>query len=196
MIHRSIPASWTVFLISLLLLLAPSVALEAQEEKKSKPVYDEAAVASTDIEAALARAKKNNKRVIVVYGGNWCGWCIKLDEVFKKGSVGRTIRYEYEVVKVDIGRFDKNLDIIERYGADLKKNGVPFLTVLSSDGKVIANQNTGDLEEGADHDRDKVNSFLQSKKATPLNAEEQLATALASAKRDGRKVLVHLGAPW
>ncbi|HIO66681.1 MAG TPA: thioredoxin family protein [Planctomycetes bacterium] len=195
MIQRSILTSWTLPLVALL-LVAPSVAIEAQEEKEAKPVYDEAADASLDIANALARAKKDNKRVIVVYGGNWCGWCIKLDRVFKKGAVGRTVRYEYEVVKVDIGHFDKNLEIVEKYGADLKKNGVPFLTVLSGDGKVIANQNTGDLEEGPAHDSEKVNAFLQSKKATPQDAEKQLASALAEAKLDGRKVLVHLGAPW
>ena len=187
-------------ILSLLVLVAPVMGQEPEAKKPEKQViavYDIEANASTDIAEAVARAKKNNKRVLVVYGGNWCGWCVKLDEFFKKDrTVARTIRYEYEVVKVDIGRFDKNIDLVNKYGATMKKEGVPYLTVLDGAGKVVANQNTGDLEEGDHHDSAKVETYLQSKKAPPQDAEKVLAAALVLAKKDGRKVLVHLGAPW
>ncbi|PCJ13656.1 MAG: hypothetical protein COB10_05375 [Planctomycetota bacterium] len=194
--------SWTLPLVLLLIPCTFGAAQEEVGEKKAVKkqvisVYDVEADASADIAAALARAHKNNKRVLVVYGGNWCGWCVKLDEFFKKDrKVARTVRYEYEVVKVDIGRFDKNMSITEKYGAQLKKEGVPYITVLDGSGKVVANQNTGDLEEGDHHDSAKVETFLQAKKAPPQDAEKVLAGALEQAKKDGRKVLVHLGAPW
>ncbi|MAW76833.1 MAG: hypothetical protein CMJ95_05500 [Planctomycetes bacterium] len=189
--------------MGILILLVLAVPVTGQEPEAKKPekqviaVYDIEANASTDIAQAVARAKKNNKRVLVVYGGNWCGWCVKLDEFFKKDrTVARTVRYEYEVVKVDIGRFDKNIDIVNKYGAKMKKEGVPYLTVLDGEGQVVANQNTGDLEEGDHHDSAKVEAFLQAKKSAPQDAEKVLAAALGLAKKDGRKVLVHLGAPW
>ena len=78
----------------------------------------------------------------------------------------------------------------------MKKEGVPYLTVLDGEGQVVANQNTGDLEEGDHHDSAKVEAFLQAKKSAPQDAEKVLAAALGLAKKDGRKVLVHLGAPW
>jgi len=166
-------------------------------EKQVIAVYDVKADASADIAAAVARAHKSDKRVLIVYGGNWCGWCVKLDAFFKKDrTVARTVRYEYEVVKVDVGRFDKNMDLAEKYGAELKKKGVPYLTVLDGEGKVITNQNTGDLEKDDHHDSAKVEAFLQAKKTPPKDAEVALAAALKLAQKDGRRVLVHLGAPW
>ncbi|MGE4618250.1 MAG: thioredoxin family protein [Planctomycetota bacterium] len=195
----------SVGILVFLTMVVPVVGQEPQAKKPQaqKPekqvisVYDIEADASVDIAAAVARAKKDNKRVLVVYGGNWCGWCVKLDEFFKKDrTVARTVRYEYEVVKVDIGRFDKHMKIVEGYGAQLKKEGVPYLTVLDGAGKVVAHQNTGDLEKDDHHDSAKVEEFLQAKKAPPEDAEEVLAAALKQAKKDGRKVLLHLGAPW
>ncbi|MGE4615252.1 MAG: thioredoxin family protein [Planctomycetota bacterium] len=192
-----------LFLLFILILQVPSVHVFGQEakeavEKKDPPaVYDVNADAAADIAAAVARAGKDHKRVMVVFGGNWCGWCVKLDQFFKKDrTVARTVRYEYELVKVDIGHFDKNMSITEKYGAKLKKQGVPYITVLDGSGKVVANQNTGDLEEGDHHDSAKVEKFLQEQKAPPKDAEEVLAAALKQAKKDGRKVLLHLGAPW
>ncbi len=192
-----------LFILFILILQVPAVHVFGQEakeavEKKDPPaVYDVNADAAADIAAAVARAGKDHKRVMVVFGGNWCGWCVKLDQFFKKDRlVARTVRYEYELVKVDIGHFDKNMSITEKYGAKLKKQGVPYITVLDGSGKVVANQNTGDLEEGDHHDSAKVEKFLQEQKAPPEDAEEVLAAALKQAKKDGRKVLLHLGAPW
>lgn len=53
--------------------------------------------------------------------------------------------YEYDVVLLDVGRFDKNLDLAAKYGADIK-SGVPYITILDSTGKLVVNQETGSLE--------------------------------------------------
>jgi len=138
---------------------SPSAALaqKTPEKKTKKPIYDEKADAKVDIAAAVARAKKNNKRVLIMYGGNWCGWCYLLHDEFKKKEIAKTLLYEYELVMVDIGKRDKHLDIVKAYGADI--TGVPYLTVLDSDGKVVVNQRTGPLEEGDHHDPAKVQGF-------------------------------------
>ncbi|MCH7873500.1 MAG: thioredoxin family protein, partial [Planctomycetes bacterium] len=180
----------------------PSAALAQEKGEKKpvakkvkKPIYDEQADAKADIAAAVARAKKNNKRVLVMYGGNWCGWCYKLHDVFKKDSeVARTLLYEYERVMVDIGRMDKHQDIVKGYGA--KINGVPFLTVLDGDGKVVVNQPTDPLEEGDHHDPDKVQAFLTKHKAEPWDAKDLFDKALARAESQGKMVFMHFGAPW
>src|SRR5688572_5485768 len=83
-------------------------------EKAPPPVYDEKADAAADIAAALARAKAENRRVLIQWGGNWCHWCIKLDGLMKKDKkISRKLMYEYDVVKVDIGRHDKHMDLAE-----------------------------------------------------------------------------------
>lgn len=170
----------------------------AQEKPaKAAKVYDEAADAKAQIEAAIKKAQRDHSRVLVMYGGNWCGWCIKLHDLFTSDKdIARTLKYEYQLVTVDIGKFDKNMDIAGKYEADLKKNGVPYLTVLDGDGKVVTNQDTGSLEEGDKHDPKKVAAFLDKNKAPAVDAEAELKAALSKAASDGKRVFLHFGAPW
>ena len=166
------------------------------EGAKPKDIYDTKADANVEIAAALAEARRDNRRVLLMFGGNWCGWCHKLHGVFKEnGEIAKTLLYEYRLVLVDIGRRDKHLDVAGRYGANLKKNGVPFLTVLDGDGKVLVNQETGSLEAGPGHDPAKVAAFLDKWKATPRDAEQELAAALAEARAEQKLVFLWLSAP-
>lgn len=166
------------------------------DSKAQAVIYDEAANGRTLIDQALAAAKRDNTRVLVMFGGNWCGWCHKLHTLFKQDQeIGRTLLYEYQLVMIDIGKWNKHMDLAAGFGADLKA-GVPFLTVLDAEGKVLANQETGSLEVGDKHDPAKVKALLEKWKATPLNADEVVKAALAKASAEGRTVFLHLGAPW
>jgi len=136
-------------------------------------VYDEAADAQQQIAAALVKAKQDNRRVLIQWGGNWCPWCIKLHDLYEKDSkISLKLQDEYEVVYVDAGgKTKKNMDLAKSYGADLAVYGVPFLTILASDGKAVANQETGALEnkdqEGSPgHDPSAVLDFLAKYQAT------------------------------
>jgi thiol-disulfide isomerase/thioredoxin len=175
---------------------APQVAPKAVEG----PIYDEKADAKADIAAALVRAAKENRRVLIQWGGNWCGWCRLLHKLFKENqAIAKVLLYEYDVVMVDIGNFDKNLDVAGKYEAyteGFKKAGVPYLTVLDARGNLIVNQDTSSLEAGQGHDPKKVLDFLNKNKAAYLDASALLATALAEAKASGRRVFMHFGAPW
>ena len=166
-------------------------------QQDSPRTYDEKADANADIEAALTRARENNKRALLMFGANWCGWCHKLHGVFKdNGEIAKTLLYEYELVTVDIGRMDKNLEIAKKYGADLKTQGVPYLTVLDGDGKVVVNQETGALEKGDKHDPARVQAFLSKWKAAPLDAQKSFERALAKAASEDKRLFLSFGAPW
>lgn len=165
------------------------------------PIYDESADAAVQIEQALAKAKKENRRVLIQWGGNWCGWCHLLHEMFKKnGNVRKELMYEYDVVLVDIGQKDKNQELLEKYEVDLKSNGVPYLTVLDSEGEVVANQETSCLEskeeDAKEHDEAAVMEFLKKHRTTPVDAEVALASAMETGKRENKLVFLHFGAPW
>ncbi len=174
---------------------------EKQVDQKAKrereAIYDESADAKEQIAAALVKAKNENRRVLIQWGANWCGWCHLLHDLYKSDrELRRELRYEYDVVLVDIGRWDKNLDLAEHYGADFKKHGVPYLTVLDADGNVLVNRETSSLEDGPKHDPAKVLAFLQENKAPYLSADSVLSEGLAEAKEGGKRVFLHFGAPW
>lgn len=186
---------------------APAAKTEAKEAKKVQ-VYDETADAKEQIAAALARAKKENRRVLVQWGGNWCPWCIRLDELYKSDKqIAKTLSYEYDVVFVDAGKpKGKNVDLAKSYGADLSKYGYPFLTILDADGKPLANQETAALEvknSGGDsegvksgHDPKAVLKFLTDHQAEYRKADEVLDAGIAAAKSGDKIAFVHFGAPW
>ncbi len=169
---------------------------------KNPPPYDEKADAKADLAAALAAAKRENRRVLIQWGGNWCPWCVVLHDRFKSNKdLAKKLLYEYDVVFVDIGKREKNLDLAAKYGADLIKNGIPFLTVLDADGKVLANQPTDPFETKGPkgergHDSKKLLEFLTAHQVKPLVAADVLDAARAEAAKSGRNVFVHFGAPW
>src|SRR6185503_10107417 len=131
-------------------------------------VYNETADAKQQISTALASAKKENRRVLVQWGGNWCVWCRRLHDLTTSNKeLATELRNEYDVVYIDVGYFDKNLDLAEQYGAQWKKDGVgvPYLTILDAEGKAIANEETSQFESAKEqqsgptplyHDRAKL----------------------------------------
>jgi thiol:disulfide interchange protein len=183
-------------LISLLTLcLTVSAVLASAPPTDKPPIYNESADAKVDVAAAVARAKQENKRVLLDIGANWCGWCYLLHDVFDKDKqVHPIINAEYEVVMIDMGRTGKNSALLATYGIEPK--GYPYLAVLDADNKLVTQQETGALEDGPKHDPAKVAAFLNKWKAEPQDANQVLADALAKAKADDKQVFLRFGAPW
>ena len=195
-----------------LTILKPPGAVQPSQPAKSAAkaaIYDERADAKQQIAAALAKAKKENQRVLVQWGGNWCHWCHLLHERFAADAgLRKELMYEYQLVLIDAGGKDKkNMDLASSYGADLAKHGFPYLTVLDASGKAIANQETGSLEikdekgesvtgEGAGHDAKKVLTFLKGQEAAHLQADAVVKDGIDQAKASRKKVFLHFGAPW
>ena len=177
---------------------------EAKTEKAKPakpPIYDEDANAQDQIDAAIAKSKKENRRVLIQWGGNWCGWCHLLHELMSTNAeIRRKLLYEYDVVLVDIGKMDKNQDLVAKYKADIKGEGVPYLTVLDGNGEVVVNQETSSLEnkdkDNPGHKPEAVLEFLTKYQSEPLEAATVLDDAIASAKADNKLVFLHFGAPW
>lgn len=166
-----------------------------------KPAYDEKADAKADLAAALAAAKRENRRVLIQWGANWCPWCVVLHDRFKSDKkVANKILYEYDLVFVDVGKRDKNLDLAAKYGADLS-NDIPYLTVLDADGRPLIHRSaeawqTKGTDGAKGHDSAKLLEFLSAHQAKPLVATAVLDAAKAEAAKSGRNVFVHFGAPW
>ncbi len=124
----------------LLMALAASAALAAPLP------YDEGADARADVKHTLAEAKAHNMPVLVIFGANWCEDCRALDKALHEGRNAELVNREFRVVKVDVGRFDKNLDVAQAYGNPIKK-GIPGAAVLSPEGKVLYITKLGELAD-------------------------------------------------
>jgi thioredoxin 1 len=131
-----------------------------QPLKLNPNLYNPQADAKHEIKEALARARREHKNVILVFGGNWCYDCHVLDLAFHHPEIEPTLKAHFLVVHVDVGEYDKNLDLAEQYQVPLKK-GVPALAVLASDGKLLYSQRSGEFESARSLAPEDLMAFLK-----------------------------------
>jgi thiol:disulfide interchange protein len=94
----------------------------------------------TDAPAALAKARNENKTVVMDFtGSDWCGWCIRLDEeVFSTAEFASYAKENLVLLKLDFPRGKKlsatetqqNERLAQQYGI----RGFPTIVVLRPDG--------------------------------------------------------------
>jgi thioredoxin 1 len=123
-------------------------------------IYPENVDAKAEIAEALASAAKTHRRVILVFGGNWCYDCHALDAALRSAEIAPIVNKNFVVVHVNIGEYDKNLDVAEKYDVPLKR-GVPASAVLGSDGTLLYSQKQGEFESAKRISKEDVVAFLE-----------------------------------
>ncbi len=109
---------------------------------------------------ALAAAKRSQVPVFVIFGANWCEDCRALDLAIKSGRSAELLARQFKVVKVDIGNFDRNLDLVAAYGNPIKK-GIPAAVVLSPDNEVLYATRAGELADARRMSESGIYDFLR-----------------------------------
>jgi len=132
----------------------------AQAAHEQKQIYDERADARVEIKEALHKARAEHKRVIVVFGANWCYDCHVLDAAFHRPDLAEIIAANYEVVHVDIGKGNKNQDLMAKYEVPMKR-GIPGLAVLDPDGTLVYSQKNGEFENARALTPEDFRAFLE-----------------------------------
>lgn len=143
-----------LFAFAAALTFAASVARSAAPD-----IYPASSQARADIASALHTAAATHKRVILDFGGNWCPDCVVLDRYFHDSRNLPIVKANYVVVHVNVGQLDANVDLANRYGIPLKK-GVPALAVLSSSGKLLYSQKSGEFEAMHNLESSALTQFL------------------------------------
>jgi thioredoxin 1 len=131
--------------------------LKAPAEKKD--LYPADANAIQEIQEALRAVSKSHKRVMLVFGGNWCYDCHVLDAAFHTPEIAPTLNRNYIVVHVDVGEYNKNLDLAKKYEVPLER-GVPAAAVLDSDGKLLVSQKNQEFEKARSMAPEDILAFL------------------------------------
>jgi thioredoxin 1 len=131
-----------------------------QPSKPNTSLYPDPKEAQPELKAALAAAKADHKRVLVIFGANWCYDCHVLDTTLKSREVAPLVAANYHVLHINIGDQDKNADLAERFQVPLKK-GIPGLAVLDGDGRVVTSLKNGEFESAAKIGMSDVTGFLE-----------------------------------
>lgn len=157
-------AAYSAFFLGMMTSLPLVTRAQMAPPSVHKHLYSDTADPSADIAAALKRARAEHKRVILDFGGDWCGDCQVLDIYFHEQPNLELLEKKFVLVHVWIGHMDKNLDVAEKYGVPIKR-GVPALSVLDAKGKVLFAQSTGDFANMRGMNVQSVTDFLDKWKA-------------------------------
>ena len=148
-------------------IAAASAVCFGQSVKKEKEIYNETADARAEIKEALEKATAEHKRVIVVFGANWCYDCHVLDLAFQRPDLAPVLAAGYEVVHVDLGPDEqKNADVVKQFDVPLNR-GIPVLAVIESDGKLLMSQKNGEFEDARSLAPQALLEFLNKWKPEP-----------------------------
>jgi thioredoxin 1 len=129
-------------LLTLAVLLAFAA---ATAQSAGNDIYPDPSQAKADLAAALKTAAATHRRILLDFGGNWCGDCKVLDIYMHDAGNKPLVDANFIVVHINVGRMDANRDLAEKYQVPLQK-GVPALAVLSGHGALLYSQKNGEFE--------------------------------------------------
>ena len=152
-------------LLEKMIVAAGFLLIAAAGNSVDREIYPDPSQAQADVAAAIKTAAKTHKRVLVDFGGNWCGDCQVLDIYFHNELNRPILESNFVLVHVNVGHLDENFDLAEHYRIPLKR-GVPELAVLSEGGKLLYSTQTAEFEKMQMVESSAVTQFLVKWKPT------------------------------
>jgi protein disulfide-isomerase len=132
----------------------------AQKQTAEAPLYNESGDARAQISAAIAEASRTGKNVVLDFGANWCGDCRALDEQMRRPPLSSLIAKSFVVVKIDVGRFSRNLDMAEKYHVPIR-HGIPALAVLDKNGALLYAMDQGQFADARHMSFESITAFFE-----------------------------------
>ena len=138
-----------------------TLALAGYTPGRAQGPYDKHADARKEIQTALVQARADDKLVLLDFGANWCLDCIVLSHLFEDKTVRPFLGDNFHVVSIDVGNWDRNLDVSQQYGSPIE-NGIPAIVILAGSGDVIASMKNGALADARTATPREVLDYLKS----------------------------------
>jgi len=107
--------------------------------------YDESADANVIVATAREQALRDGKFLMITFGANWCADCRTLYQTLKAEDVAAYTDRILHFANIDVGKFNRNRDVAEELGIDLKR-GIPVAVFFDPEGQKIGTTNAGQLE--------------------------------------------------
>lgn len=127
-------------------------------------IFDEHTSGKTLVNAALDQAKAENKKVILLFGANWCPYCRKLHGLFENDpTLHDLVQKDFVVVPIDVGTstHNRNVNLIDKYGSNVFTDGTPSLVIVDANGKRVAPTKDNPWSAKNPIEADRVISFLK-----------------------------------
>ena len=143
-------------------------------------------------------AKKQNKKVLIMFHASWCGWCHKMDTSLNDASVKKFFDDNF-VIRHLVVFESKGKESLENPGAlemitkyDGKDEGIPFWLIFDQDEKFLADSRMKATVNGVEKlqntgcpaTKEEVEYFIGVLKKTTSLQEDQLEKIRARFRRN------------
>jgi len=156
-------------LTSSLLFVCLLFSISSFAQKSYGDLYHPTADAAADITAMTAKAKAENKHLILQLGGNWCGWGYRFhDFVAQNDTLQGIVNDHFLVYHLNYSKENLNEELLKKYRFP-QRFGFPVFVILDSDGQILHTQDSALLESGDGYDSKKVEGFFRSWTAEALD---------------------------
>lgn len=152
------------------ILIAAVTAGQAQEQ------------ASAVLDKAYAQARKENKKVLLVFHASWCGWCKKMDANMATDATKKLFSDNYVITHITVQESPKNKGLENPGGEEVLKKfggtsaGLPFWVILDAGGNLLADSFMENKENsGCPSAPEEVADFTAKLKKTSKLTDKQLA---------------------
>jgi thioredoxin-related protein len=145
-------------LFSLIILTFLVIDISGQDTLM-KP-YQPEANAQLQIKNAIMLADAAQKHILIMVGGNWCKWCIRLTKFMAEHeTIDSIIKADYVYIHINYSPENKNAEVMQQLEYP-QRFGFPVLVILDSNGKKIHTQNTAYIEKDDSYNIALIKEFL------------------------------------
>ena len=122
--------------------------------------YDESTDARATVANARQQASQAGKYLMITFGANWCMDCRTLYHHLKTDEIKEYTDGVFQFTYVDVGKFNRNRDIAEALGVDLRR-GIPVAVFFDPAGNKIGTTNDGQLEPARFYTSKQILKFIR-----------------------------------
>ena len=103
---------------------------------------------------------EQSKQPILIFGGNWCPDCRILDGTLQLPTIKKFMEEKYQIMHIDVGRYDKNMNLISYFGIP-KDKGVPRVMVFDKNKVILNKKSTKEWTTARNRGKQEVFNYFQ-----------------------------------
>ena len=154
---------FSLLIIFMTVNLNSQTALLNSDDKLSIPLplpYDGAIYSEIDVKKFMEATTSKSKQPIIIFGGNWCPDCRILDGSLQVPSIKKCMSEHFEIMHIDVGRYDKNMELMDYFGVAREK-GVPRVIVFDKEMNILNSSSTKEWTTARERSLQDIFNYFQ-----------------------------------
>lgn len=131
-------------------------AVQTEDPRPFSAAHD----AMADVDAALEAADEHGTKALLILGGNWCHDSRALAGKAQEEPLKSLLAENYELVWVDVGMRNRNLDVAERFGV-MQIVNTPTVLVIGADEQLLNADSVRSLRDAHDRPVESIAAYFE-----------------------------------